>query len=196
MPKVNRNGQASIWTETDLSRFLGQIKNPKHLLFAQFFLFTGERVSAVCQLQVSDCYESLEPLRVRDQIIFRSQTRKRSKKGKAKSREVPLHQVLLQSLEAYSPQGSKWMFPSPRNPDQPVTPSSVDNWFRKAARRAGIDNRGYSLHSFRRTFITGLSAKGIDITVIQKITGHESLQSLRSYIEISPEQVKNAIDLL
>ena len=196
MPKVNRSGQSSIWTEFDLRRFLSQISNPKHWLFCQFLIFTGERVGAICRLRVTDCYEKLSPIKARQEMVFPGRIRKRSRTGESVSREVPIHSVLQQSLEEYLPDKSEWLFPSPRVPQSPVTPSSVDHWFRCAAQKAGVLSRGYSLHSFRRTFITDLHEKGVDIAVIQKITGHKSLESLRKYIDVSPERVKNAIDLL
>ena len=115
MPKVNRCGQASVWTESDLSRFLSQISNPKHWLFVQMLIFTGERVGAICQVRVMNCSESLNQVLVREYLIFPGQIRNKSKKGQPPSREVPVHNILRQSLKQYPLPNSEWLFPSPHD---------------------------------------------------------------------------------
>lgn len=196
MPKVNRCGQSSVWNESDLSRFFDKLTNPKHRLFAHILFFTGERISAIAHLKIVCCYESVSPLRCRDVLLFPASTRKRGPNGKAESREVPVNSVLKQHLEGYSLPDSDWLFPSPRNPKKPVTTQSVDSWFRRAYERAGLSSRGHSLHSFRRTFITDLHTKGVALEVIRRLTGHKSLDTLKRYIDVTPDMIKNAIELL
>jgi integrase/recombinase XerD len=72
----------------------------------------------------------------------------------------------------------------------------ADKILRSALIRAGLDHRGISTHTTRRSFITKLNEKGVDIATIQKITGHRDLKALVKYIEIPVDRIKGAINLL
>ncbi len=67
---------------------------------------------------------------------------------------------------------------------------------RAAVEKAGLDAKGISTHSTHRPFITNLAKKGIGLATIKKITGHSDLKVLGAYIEISDQDVKNAIATL
>ena len=45
--------------------------------------------------------------------------------------------------------------------------------FREIANKANLPKR-YTLHSFRKTYITYLSKKGIPTNIIQRLVGHSS----------------------
>ncbi len=62
--------------------------------------------------------------------------------------------------------------------------------------KAGLDDRGISTHSTRRTFITALAQSGVDVHVIQKITGDHDLKTLQKYIEVNDGQIRPAVDRL
>ncbi|MBD2234936.1 tyrosine-type recombinase/integrase [Phormidium tenue] len=74
--------------------------------------------------------------------------------------------------------------------------SSADWLLDQALAYAGLEGRGISTHSFRRTALTNLSNVGVPLRVIQEISGHRSLASLQRYLEVSPEQKKRAIAAL
>jgi integrase/recombinase XerD len=89
-----------------------------------------------------------------------------------------------------------WLFPSRINPEKPMTFQGADWILRSAIKQAGLGTKGISSHSFRRTMITRLAEAGVGIKVIQRITGHESLVSVQRYIEVTDDQMKNAISLI
>jgi integrase/recombinase XerD len=60
--------------------------------------------------------------------------------------------------------------------------------------RVGIE--GGSTHSFRRTGLTQLSNAGIPLRVIQEISGHNNLEQLQKYLEVTHEQVRGAVAAL
>ena len=66
--------------------------------------------------------------------------------------------------------------------------------FEAACERVGII--GASPYSFRRTFLTNLHNKGIPLKVIQELSGHRSLGALQRYLDVSDEQVCEAINSL
>jgi integrase/recombinase XerD len=191
MPKNNRNGQAAILTNGEYSKIRHQIKSQKYRLLLDLAWYTGERWGALIQLRVEDVYNDGTP---REYITFRACTRKASPDGIRKTRQVPVHSILLEALKAYVPDNSQWMFPN--RSGNHITLKNADLIFRSAIDRAGLSAKGISTHSTRRTFITKLHQAGVDLYTIQKITGHQDLKSLGRYVEIDSDRVKGAIATL
>jgi integrase/recombinase XerD len=96
-------------------------------------------------------------------------------------------------LSAYRPPESGFLFPSLYKSGQHLSRQAIDKAFRRALKKACLENKGFSLYSARRGFITRLNEQGYDIKVIQKLTGHKSIGSLIRYIDVTDEQLKSAI---
>lgn len=193
MGKNNRFGKAAILTEMDMAKLRKVIDNPTHRLFIEIAWWTGERFGAIRQLQVSDCYQ--DPVRAipRDEITFRAYTRKSTGWGQRMTRQVDAHPTLQAILRSYEPSGSVFLFPSPATLNKPMGFSTCDKFLRAALVKCGLDTKGISTHSFRRSFITRLSEQGCDPRVIMAITGHADPKSLAGYVEVSRTRIKNAI---
>ncbi|MEH1805383.1 tyrosine-type recombinase/integrase [Nostoc sp.] len=200
--KNDREGQAAILSYADCSKIRTQIRSRKYKLLFDLAYYTGERWGALVQLRVSDVYS--EDGTPREYINFRARTRKakpNSKRkaqypAKRKNRQVPVHLVLKEVLLGYKPEpDSLWLFPG-REGDKPITLRWGDAILRAAVERAGLSVKGISTHSTRRTFITNLANKGINLAMIKKITGHSDLKVLSAYIEVSDDDMKNAIATL
>ncbi|NJL48739.1 MAG: tyrosine-type recombinase/integrase [Leptolyngbyaceae cyanobacterium SM2_5_2] len=190
MPKNNRNGKAEIFSDGDLVKLRKALTNPKHRLLFDIARWTGERLGAIRQLAVDDVYDCHG--NPRQFICFRAQTRKASR-GHRITRECPVHPNLREILLAYKPPISGPLFPGPLGP---MSFQGCDQVLRRALERASLDHKGYSSHSFRRTLITRLSEKGVDIKTIQVITGHRDLKVLLGYVEADPKRAQRAIALL
>ena len=192
--KNNRNGQAAILSNTEYSKIRNQIKSQKYKLLLDLAWYTGERWGALVKLQVEDVYNpDLSP---REYINFRARSRKATPDGKRKTRQVPVHPILAESLLSYKVETkSPWLFPS-RDGDKPISSRWADTILRKAVDRAGLVVKGISTHSTRRTFITKLHRNGTDLYTIKQITGHQDFKSLERYVEIDSDRVKGAINAL
>lgn len=192
MPKNNGHGQAEIITQ---SQYLAIRKVLKgwHRLFWDIAFYTGERWGAILALKVDDVFAYGKP---RQDITFRARTRKADPKGRRQTRQLPISPTLLERLQAYDPPLGEWLFPSSHNPGNHVARRTVDAFLRTALEKCGYESKGISTHSTRRTLITRLDEKGTSIKVIQKITGHKSLQCLSGYIEVSDQRVRQAIACL
>lgn len=195
--KVNRHGQAAILSPSDTAKIRRQLSNDAHRLFFDIARFTGERWGAIAQLQVGDVYADPVLCLPHEVITFRAATRKADPSGKRATRQVPIHPDLRDLLLAYTPplEGSAWLFPSPAS-EGPVSFSAADKWLRAAIRGAGLEGKGFSTHSTRRTLITRLANNGVAIRVIQAITGHRDLKTLARYIEVTPDQISAALGAL
>ncbi len=194
--KISRCGQAEIFSDDQRIRIRKSYSNSMHRLIFDIACFTGERWGAILQLRVTDCYHNIRNHEVRDTILFRGSTRKRSAGRAGVTREVPLHSTLREILRAHSPPNGNLLFPSPRDHEKPISFQSADRAFRNALDRCGLSERGFSTHSTRRTFITRLSERGTDVRTIQAITGHRSMGSVQRYIEVNKDRISSAIENL
>ena len=87
--KNNRSGKANIWTPHVINLMRKKLNSPAQKLIFEISLYTGERMGAIVQLKVGDVYQSDgTPQKF---ITFRSSTRKASKHGQAKTRQVLIH---------------------------------------------------------------------------------------------------------
>jgi integrase/recombinase XerD len=194
MPKNDRFGQAAILTDSDFAKIRKNIISPRYKLLWDIARYTGERWGAIIQLQKSDVWD--EKGKVRADITFRASTRKASPDGKRETRQVPVHPTLAEILASCSlVEDVPWIFPG-RKGDKPIPMQAADAILRRAVGRAGLEGKGVSSHSTRRTFITSLHKNGVSLPVIQKATGHRDLKALNRYIDVDPEQVRGAITTL
>lgn len=78
-----------------------------------------------------------------------------------------------------------WLFPSldHRN-DRHITPRTLQRWVNIAADLAGISKR-VTPHSFRHAFATHLLENGTDIRFIQKLLGHQRLETTTIYTHVA-----------
>jgi integrase/recombinase XerD len=187
--KILRMGQATPLCPTTFIQISNQFSTDVYKLFLALAWYTGERPNAILQIDVNHVYVNAEKRQPRDTVIYPACNRK-----DRQFRQVDMHRALKLMLSAYQPPESGFLFPSLYRTDRHLSRQAVDKAFRRAVKKAGLENQGFSLYSARRGFITRLKEQGYDIKLIQQITGHRSLSSLMRYIEISATQLKNAID--
>jgi integrase/recombinase XerD len=192
MSKNNRSGQAAVLTDSDHHRIRKNFNSLHHRLMWDIAQFTGERWGAIIKLKISDVYNNRGE--VREEITFRAVTRKASPDGIRETRQVPLHPTLYEILTQYKPSAGIWLFPGIEG--KHISMQAADAAMRRAIAKAKLEGKGISTHSTRRTFITELHKKGVDIYMIQQITGHKDLKALGGYIEKDKKRVRSAIALL
>jgi len=190
MAKNNRFGQAAVISHQEYSRIRKCLQSVRHKLLLDIAWYTGERWGAIVRLQVKDVFT--EGDRVREFVTFRAGSRK----GDDRTRQVPIHPTLGEMLAGLKLPDSRWLFPGRLDDEEHLTMRGATWIFDEAVALAKLDNRGISTHSTRRSFITHLHEQGVDIKVIQEITGHKDLKSLQLYVQVSPDRVKKAIALL
>jgi integrase/recombinase XerD len=72
-----------------------------------------------------------------------------------------------------------------------LAPNTVVQIFAKLYERAGVV--GASSHSGRRWFMTELARCGVHPRIIQQRAGHSSLATTQRYIEVTPDQERQAV---
>ena len=186
--KISGIGQATPLNPFTYQQISNHFVADCHKLFLGIAWYTGERPEAILSMDVKHIYEDVVRREPRDTVLYPSSNRKDKR-----TREVPSNWALKLLLKAYQPPDSGFLFPSLYRADKHLSRQAIDKAFRRAVRKAGLQNKGFSLYSARRGFITRLNEQGYDIKVIQRLTGHQSINSLIRYIDVSEEQLKNAI---
>ena len=71
---------------------------------------------------------------------------------------------------------------------------TLQNWARRAARRAKVQNSG--VHVLRHTFCSHLAMRGAPARAIQELAGHANITTTQRYMHLSPAAIEGAIRLL
>ena len=69
----------------------------------------------------------------------------------------------------------------------PMTACSMARFLKALYREAGVP--GASSHSGRRTLITRLAERGVDLKAIAEIAGHTSIRTTAMYVEANPRRL-------
>ena len=155
----------------------------RSLPFCHLFVYQLSHLHSALALQVTD---------IRNKTIT---FRKSTTKGKLKTRTIDIPEPLKQYLDEYQPAPNPYnpyLFPSRQG--LALSRSMADKLLRAACQRIGFE--GVSTHSFRRTALTQMHNAGIPLRHIQEISGHNDLGTLQRYLEVSPEQKKQAVSVI
>ncbi|GCL60799.1 tyrosine-type recombinase/integrase [Microcystis aeruginosa] len=181
--KCDRNGQAKILTDSEIEAIFSLLTPRDRTIFA-ICLFCGCRISEALSIRSGDIAGGVITLR------------KANTKGKRGSRSLPISPNLAAILNGYidsiaSP--GEFLFPG-RFGTKPLTTAYADLVLRESCQKLGI--KGISTHSFRRTALTRMHAAGVPLRTIQRISGHSSLAALAVYLEVTDENIRDAVSLI
>lgn len=164
---------------------------PRHAARAEaalaLSLGLGLRAKELASLRWCDVYD--EAGRVRELVHLRAAYTKGGK-----TRDVFVTSPSLRRVLAKYGEG-RWVL-GPRASQAPLlasqkggamTPGTAARFLTVLYREAGIP--GASSHSGRRTLITGLAERGIDLKAIAMIAGHASIRTTADYVEANPARL-------
>ena len=72
-----------------------------------------------------------------------------------------------------------------RGGTEPMSYSAARSRFAGYLSKAGLENKGYSLHTLRHTFATELLNAGMRLECLQVLLGHYSIEETRRYARLS-----------
>lgn len=133
-------------------------------------LDTGLRVSELCSLNPQQILWQQKSVRIKGKGGFYGK--------KTKNRVVPLSNRALALLEHYFAVNDKF----------PLGVRQVQNIVKAVANRAQI-SKTVTPHILRHTFATLALQKGISIASVQKIMGHDRLETTAIYLNFTDEHV-------
>lgn len=186
--------QAKTLTQAELDQVLRYISVKKYpqrdraMILTSFY--SGLRVAEIASLKMHDV--------VNEDGTIRNELRLSAEQTKGgQPRTVFLSQKLRLELASYlHTRHAKFSEIPFFHTDRRLgfTANSMCQWFYWTYRNAGIS--GASSHSGRRTFITTLANKGISVRVLAGLAGHKSIAVTQKYIDVNPEMMRNAVELV
>lgn len=185
--------QAQVLGERDVKRVLVAITKRSYssrdrAMFMLSYL-AGMRVGEIASLQVSDVFEA--DARVKEQIRLVSTQTKGSE-----ARTVLLNSQAKEEMRVYARTltrkadaplfVSKW--------GKQMSANSLVQVFGRFYKLAGLSNA--SSHSGRRSFLTGLAHKGVNVRVLAALAGHKNISTTQRYIEVGEHQLRAAVEMV
>jgi len=148
----------------------------------RFLYYTGLRKSEMMSLQWSDIDMETGVLSVNDS------------KTLSGIRKIPLSDDAKKILEAL-PRESEWVFSNPQT-GEVWSKYYLGKVFKRILKKAGINERGISIHVLRHTFASQLAMAGVSLDIIRDLLGHSSVVITEIYAHLSPDHHRNALDRL
>jgi integrase len=118
-------------------------------------------------------------------------------RAKAGAREQPITMALVDILRREREMAADhdgWIFPAARPGLAKVGHRTrMDRPFRRAVEAAGLDPAAVTPHVMRHTAITRLVQAGVDLSTIQRISGHRTIRMVQHYTHLTDHHVDQAI---
>lgn len=190
-PKRGREMQ--VLSPQELQRFLMQAQAEGYFELFLLDLSTGLRRGELLALQWSDLDLDTGTLSVTKQVYeVDGKLQLSVPKTKASIRKLVLPPAVVEVFRAYQKTASsRWLFPSPKNPDLPLTPGSVLRRLQIILERAGC--KKIRFHDLRHTFATMALENGMDIKTLSSMLGHVSAATtLDIYTHITGDMLSEA----
>lgn len=167
----------------EVARVLAAARTPLEKAIAYLLAGTGVRRAELIGLDLVDVAEDRSEISVLG-------------KG-SKPRRIPLPHSVREALHGYlAARGTR---------DGPLLLSrvgtrlgttSLRRIFDRLIRRAGLADRGYSLHSMRHAYASSLVRAGVDLGTVRDLLGHSDLQVTSLYIHSDARTKRDAVELL
>lgn len=87
---------------------------------------------------------------------------------------------------------AEWIFPSQSSKTGHLT--YVKSQWARVVKDAGLDGKGYTIHSIRHTVVSTLAAQNVNLATIKEISGHKSDAAVNRYMHSDRDQVRRALD--
>lgn len=179
-----KNPRRPEMTEELHDRLIEHSPDWRHALAMELCRETRRRLSAVARLRWSDA--DLEGRTVRWRAEY-DKVRKES--------VTPLSERAVEALRS-APRGigDAWVFPAPKNPNQPVPRDTMVNWMRKAKRRAGIEIHGLGYHGEKRAGVRDPDFRRLPPPLQEAIAGTRYDTLRRVYDLVDLGAMREAVD--
>ena len=161
----------------EVKKIIAHTENLKHRLVIKFVYGMGLRVSEIVNLRLEDIDSDRMVV-----LIHRG-------KGK-KDRYVNLPRSILEELRLYYKQYHPQFYLFEGQDKNAYSVRSVQSIFKIAMKKAGIIKR-VGIHALRHSYATHLLEAGTDISLIQKLLGHNNINTTLIYTQVSNKTIAN-----
>lgn len=160
----------------DLQKFLSVIKDTRDRAMILILLRTGMRIGELLNTKVMDVH-----IKERKIELYEGE---KNRLG----RVVYLSEDAVLALRKWLKERDAWeeyLFYSPSGGTDTMPYSTARLIFHKHIAKAGLVNKGYSLHALRHTFATELLNAGMRLECLQVLLGHRSIEETRRYAQLT-----------
>jgi integrase/recombinase XerD len=160
-----------VLSQKDIYKLMKVTVNLKHKTILLLIYSAGLRLGELLNLKLGDIDSSSMKIHIRES------------KGK-KDRYIMLSKNALKLLREYynSYKPKEYIIEGQYGGN--YSPTSVQNIFRTALKKAGI-NKSATVHTLRHSFATHLLDEGTDIRYIQELLGHKRIETTQIYTHVS-----------
>lgn len=180
-PKLDRKSTRRPLNAEELERLRNTCQNYCEKTLIEFLVSTGCRLDEAIGVALSA-------------INFKERSVVVHGKG-GKDRTVYFSVKAKLMMDAYIAEraGGEALFALSKAPYAPMKARTVQKLVQKIGERAGLSRRVHP-HLLRHTFATNALNNGMDITVIQRLLGHENISTTQIYASLSQESVRHEYD--
>ena len=176
--KLDKKGARQALSVEELERLRDACKGYREKALIEFLVSTGCRLSEVAQLRAADLNLADRSVQVtgkgdKDRVVYFS----------VRAR-LMVQEYIVQR------KGGDGLFVSSKSPYEPLKPRAIQRIVRSLSERAGLEGRVHP-HLLRHTFATQALNGGMDVTVIQRLLGHEDIATTQIYAELNEEGVSS-----
>lgn len=176
--KLDKKGARQALTVEELERLRDACKTYREKALIEFLVSTGCRLSEIAQLRAADLNLADRSVQVtgkgdKDRMVYFS----------VRAR-LMVQEYIVQR------KGGDGLFVSNKSPYEPLKPRAIQRIVRSLSERAGLEGRVHP-HLLRHTFATHALNGGMDVTVIQRLLGHEDIATTQIYAELNEEGVSS-----
>lgn len=160
-----------VHSQDEIQKIISACDNQKHKAIICLMYACGLRVGEVVKLKISDVDSSRMIINIRD-----------AKGGK--DRQVMLPEKLLFLLREYFKEYKPKEYLFNGQFETQYSERSIAQFLKKYSEKASLNKRIYP-HLLRHDSFTHMVENGVDIAMVQKIAGHQSIKTTNLYLHIS-----------
>ena len=167
----------NVLSKDEVKKLLNASLNEKHRVMLSLIYACGLRRSELIELLISDVDVSRKLLIIRQSKGF-------------KDRVVPISERTIEMIGLYKERFKPvtYLFEG-QFPGRKYSASSLENVFRAACKKAGI-NKDVTLHGLRHSYATHLLEAGTDLRYIQELLGHKSSRTTEIYTHVTVQNIQ------
>lgn len=172
-----KNARQALSTE-ELERLRDACKGYREKALVEFLVSTGCRLSEVTRLNIED-------LNFNDRTVV---VTGKGEKDRLVYFSVRARLMLLEYQKERK--GGAGLFVSTKTPYRPLKQRAIERIIHAVSESAGLAARVHP-HLLRHTFATLALNSGMDVTVIQRLLGHENIATTQIYAAMNEDVIKH-----